>query len=368
MKKVDLTKVLDLLIAEDKAAAEALLHEWIIDRSKIVLEELMQEDDDVLDGIKDDLDEIETEEYYGDVDLSEDENTDEEDDAEMLDGDVSDEDDFTDSDWSEDDNEFDDASDDLSDEMEVNDDDFDSDMDSDVDTDMDSDMDVDLDMPDEDLEDKVENLEDQLAALKAEFDELMGATSDDFDDEEDVDSEETDDEQVDSDEDLEDDVTSDEGSDEYSDEDSEEDDTDEDETTNESFDEDDDLETLEEAFELKPVKMPDMTTSKEVGSESKSLSDNNKSPIPQKKTSDRKPGEPVKIKSSEHKGFERETAPEVKDIKGISNQVKKAKDGFNSNLVKDGNPGKSEIAKKQPEDKKAKGPFGGDTNLRGKNL
>ncbi len=138
MQKVELSKVLDLLIAEDHKEAGNLLHEWFVGKSKAILEDLMQEDDDALDGIEADKDEIESEEYYGDSDLTEEGD----DEAGMVGAE-------TDLDNAEMDAEFDgDAAADLGDEMGVE------------------------EVP---VEDKVEDLEAQLASLRAEFDKIMGA-------------------------------------------------------------------------------------------------------------------------------------------------------------------------------------------------
>ena len=71
MQKVDLKKVLDLVINEEMDSASGLLHQWLVEMTKSIHESLMQEDDDVLEsddltnGIEDDQKEIDSEEYFG---------------------------------------------------------------------------------------------------------------------------------------------------------------------------------------------------------------------------------------------------------------------------------------------------------------
>ncbi|WP_201790287.1 hypothetical protein, partial [Cronobacter sakazakii] len=61
--------------------------------------------------------------------------------------------------------------------------------------------------------------------------------------------------------------------------------------------EDDDFVDLEESFELEPVADPKLNGGKEIGSDGKAVSVNDKSPIPQKKGPDRVGGKPVEIKA-----------------------------------------------------------------------
>lgn len=66
MQKVDLNKVLEMLINEEHEEATGLLHEWFVDMSKSVHESLMSEDDAAQD-IADDQEAIESEEFYGEA-------------------------------------------------------------------------------------------------------------------------------------------------------------------------------------------------------------------------------------------------------------------------------------------------------------
>jgi hypothetical protein len=83
MKTVDLSKVLEMLVNEEQSEASGLLHEWFVERSKQVHEELMSEDNTLSQDIEDDQDAIQAEEFY-----SEDEADDAEPGTEELDGDI----------------------------------------------------------------------------------------------------------------------------------------------------------------------------------------------------------------------------------------------------------------------------------------
>ncbi len=81
MQKVDLKKVLDMLINEEQYNAEELLHQWFVEKTKVIHESLMQEDDvleldDLTKGIEDDQDEVKAEEYYGEDEEEEDDDDD----------------------------------------------------------------------------------------------------------------------------------------------------------------------------------------------------------------------------------------------------------------------------------------------------
>ncbi|RYD60614.1 MAG: hypothetical protein EOP83_18975, partial [Verrucomicrobiaceae bacterium] len=95
--------------------------------------------------------------------------------------------------------------------------------------------------------------------------------------------------------------------------------------------------------ELEKV-MVSMTDGKEIAA-GKSFSQNNKSPALQKKPNPMSDGKPVTIKATEHKGFERETAPSVKDMKARKNTKKKA-DAGQSSVSKEGD--KSALINKTP--------------------
>lgn len=118
-----------------------------------------------------------------------------------------------------------------------------------------------------------------------------------------------------------------------------EEETDEETLEEESFD---DI-TESVISELEKV-MVSMTDGKEIGA-GKSFSQNGKSPALQKKPNPMSDGKPVTIKATEHKGFERETAPSVKDMKARKNTKKKG-DAGQSSVSKEGD--KSALINKTP--------------------
>lgn len=67
MQKVDLNEVLEMLINEEHEEATGLVHEWLVQMFKSVNESLMSEDD-AAQGIADDQDAIESEEFYSEAD------------------------------------------------------------------------------------------------------------------------------------------------------------------------------------------------------------------------------------------------------------------------------------------------------------
>lgn len=256
MQKVDLNKVLEMLINEGQEEATGLVHEWLVQMSKSVHESLMQEDDAAL-GIEDDQDAIESEEFYSEAEDEEDTGAE----AEELGNEPGAEAEET---------------------VEVN---------------------------KADLEAVMDN-------LKAEFAALMGGeeVADDSDMDADFDMDAAPEAGVEADLDLE----AGEPEVEESVFEAEEE---------EELEEGDEFADLEESFDLETVADPAMADGKEVGKGGK-VTQNTKSPLPSHKVSDRAfKGEPVEIKATEHKGFEREAAPEVKAKPLLKNQVKKATDG-----------------------------------------
>jgi hypothetical protein len=162
-------EMLELLVNEDRDAAETLFHEIVVEKSREIYENLLAE-------------ELEDEE----VDEATDEEVDESD--EDLD-EAADEDDDDDEEMSED---FD------LDEFEVEADPMDmadpaDDMMGDIEMDGEDDMDMD-DEGDEELEDRVVDLEDALDELKAEFEKMMDG--DDEDDDMDMDMDDDEDEEA----------------------------------------------------------------------------------------------------------------------------------------------------------------------------
>lgn len=77
MKTVDLNKVLEMLVNEEHTEAAGLLHEWFVERSKQIHEELVAEDNTLSQDIEDDQEAIQSEEFYseaeGDDESAEDE-------------------------------------------------------------------------------------------------------------------------------------------------------------------------------------------------------------------------------------------------------------------------------------------------------
>jgi hypothetical protein len=271
MNKVDLNQVLDLLISEDREQASKMLHNWFVDMSKGIHESMMQEEDEVLEDerlqdIEDDKDDIESEEFYGESDLGDEEGADEGAGEETADAD---------------------AAADLGGEMGV-------------------------DAEPETVEDRVEDLEATLAGLKAQFAELMGGAEDapEGDAGEAEGSTEGEGEELATEESL-----------AFESKDEDEDDKEE---VDESLFDESDFADLEESFELEPVKNPSMMGGQEIGSDGKKIAVNDVSPLPSKKGPDRVGGKPVEIKAKEHKGYERETAPGVKQMPLLKNQVKTA--------------------------------------------
>jgi hypothetical protein len=281
MQKVDLTTVLDLLINEEQEQASGLLHQWFVEKSKSVHESLMQEDDSVLEGdltqkIEDDQEQIKSEEYY-----SEAEGDDEEAEGEVEGG------------------------------LEAADDDMEADLDAPADVDMDAPM-GDMDVLDEPVVDEVptpEALMAKMDELKAEFMALMApemeANADDGDEEADMpfNGEKK-------------------AAESFAFESAKDKDKED-----ESLEEADDFADLEESWNLEPVADPALSGAKEIGAAGAKVSLNDKSPIPQKKGEARVGGAAVEINAEEHKGYERESSPEVKARPLLKNQVKKSTDG-----------------------------------------
>lgn len=154
-------EMLERLVNEDKAGAEELFHEIVVEKSRDIYEGLLESD------LEDEIEETTDEEV--------DEATDEEV-EEASDEEVEEEFDL---------DEFEVAEADPTDDLEAAvmgaDDDEGDDMD------MDMDMDDEGDDSDEDIEDRVVDLEDALDDLKAEFEKMMADGDDEGDDEGDMD-------------------------------------------------------------------------------------------------------------------------------------------------------------------------------------
>jgi hypothetical protein len=272
MQKVDLNKVLEMLINEEHEEATGLLHEWFVEKSKAVHESLMQEDDELSQDIEDDQEAIKSEEFYSEAegdDEAGEEEAGEEEGEEALDGEV------------EGDSE---------------------------------EAPFDGEAAEEPIEDRVEDLEAIMADLKAKYDALVGVEEPehgmDLDGDGEIAAEPVDDMDLDMDGEV---AVGDELE------------------TEESFafesKDDEEFSDLEESWNLETVKDPNLSGGKEIGADGSSVSVNDKSPLPNHKPSDRLAGEPVEIDAEEHHGFDLEASPEVKSKPLLKNQVKKATDG-----------------------------------------
>jgi hypothetical protein len=285
MQRVDLKKVLEMLINEEQGNAEDLLHQWFVEKTKTIHESLMQEDDDVLEkedltkGIEDDKDSIESEEYFGEADFDEEGDEDSHIDA-IAAADVAKGGNL--------------ATDDLDGEDAEG---FDGEDAEGLDGEEGGEPDL------AEISDKVEDLESELERLKSKFQAIQGGDESEDDGLDDPDSE-GDDAGIDSplggDEDAEGEEPGDD--------------------VEEGFLNEFDFVDLDEAFTLELIKDPGLSGSKEVGATGASVNVNSTSPIPQKKTTERVGGKTVEIKSTQHKGYERETAPAVGQKNPLRNQ------------------------------------------------
>ena len=153
-------KMLELLVNEDKAAAEELFHEIVVEKSRDIYESLLEDETDVDEATDEEVDETTDEE----VDEASDEDLDEDDSEEVEEN--FDLDTF---------------------EVEADDDmggDATDDMMADLGMDDEGEEGDDEDAPEGDVEDRVEDLEDALDDLKAEFEKMMAGDDegDDMDD------------------------------------------------------------------------------------------------------------------------------------------------------------------------------------------
>ncbi len=303
-----LEKALIALLNEEKDKADALFHDFILERSRQIHESLRQGEDFVLDESWEN--DFSVDEMFSEADLADDEEV-----VAEADDEVAADDDTT-----------------------VADDDFVSDdaaeEGSEDDVDADADADSEEEPAEETIEDRVSDLEAELQRLTAEFDAVLG------DDEEAVVGDDefaaTDDEFAPAD-DVE------EGSLELT------------QTEDGALDihhdvTDEDFESLGESAldNLEKVAVP-------ANGEGKFLQDgkaqvNTKSPTLSKPVEQRQAGEPVKIKAEEHKGYERESAPKVSGMKKRQNTLAKA-DAQQSGVKKEGDA--SALINTGKEDKSA---------------
>ena len=137
-------KMLELLVNEDKAAAEELFHEIVVEKSRDIYESLLEDEDDVEEATDE-----EVEESDEDLEEADDEEVDESD--EDLDENFS----LDTFEVEADDEEADDAGDEEADDMDMGDEEEEGEE------------------GEGDVEDRVEDLEDALDDLKAEFEKMM---------------------------------------------------------------------------------------------------------------------------------------------------------------------------------------------------
>ena len=331
MKTVDLNKVLEMLVNEEQTEAAGLLHEWFVERSKQIHEELMTEDNSLSQDIEDDQEAIQSEEFYSEA---------EDDD---VDAEAGEEDLGTDADAEE-----------AGDELEA---------------DADADMVGGEELPAEgNIEDTIEDLEAVMARLKAEFAEITGAGAGDEVEGPEMDGEFGDDAVVGDELEVEETVDGDvdagmnpdisERVRGYVDG-----------ITAESVEEEvteseDDFADLDESWVLEPVKDPNLSGGKEIGADGKKVSVNDKSPLPEHDADKRVGGKAVEIHSDHHEGHEREASPEVKARPLLKNQVKKATDG-RTKVSKEGDKSAMLNSKAGFGSDSPKSPIGQATDLRG---
>lgn len=296
-----LEKALVALINEDKDQADALFHEFVLERSRQIHESLRQGEDMILDENWEQS--LAIDEMFSEADLLE------ADDEEGDDEEVANSDDVEGEDESE--------GDDAEGEVEAEEEDTEGEDEA----------------ADEPIEDRVSDLEAQLAELTAEFDALMG-------DEEVVGDEVTVEPEFGGDEveEGELDITQGDNGDLS--------------ITHHADDvsalDDEQFESLGESIvdELEDVSVKHaegMTTDGKLPVDTKSRALSNKH-------EDRLAGEPVEIKSSQHNGYEREAAPKNDTMKPRRNTVKKSTDG-QSKVSKEGD--KSAVLNTGKEDTSA---------------
>lgn len=314
MKTVDLNKVLEMLVNEEQNEAAGLLHEWFVERSKQIHEELMSEDNTLSQDIEDDQEAIQAEEFYSEA----------EGDEEVAD---------------------DDAGEELDGDADVGGEELPMD-----------DMAGGEELPaEETIGDTIESLEATIARLKAEFAEITGA-------------DQAGDEMGPEDAGIADETGMDDmGGEELADEsltfESADADTDEDEDS-EEVSESEDFDDLEESWNLEPVKDPNLQGGKEIGADGAKVHLNDKSPLPEHDADQRVGGKAVEIKSDHHEGHEREAAPEVKARPLLKNQVKKSTDG-RPKISKEGDKSAMLNSKAGFGSDSPKSPIGQATDLRG---
>lgn len=320
-----LEKAFVALLNEEHDKAEEMFHKFIVERARQIHESNRAGEDFVLDENWEE--EITTESYFTEEDL-----------ADLEDGDGSEEageenpfaaaDDAEGDEFGDDAAGADDAAGDLgadlgADDADVAADDFGGD-----------DMGAEADAG------SIESLEDKIDELTAKFEAMMDAigaddAEGDFDADTDMQADDAEgdfgaDTEVDADS-VEDDMD---GADAQADDAEQQDD--DAEQFGESEEGDDEFDDINESIidELEKIQVSLTTDGVEIAA-GKSFQQNKTSSIPQKSKEARQGGEPVKQKVTNHKHFNRETAPTVSDMKARKNTLKKA-DSTQSKVSKEG--------------------------------
>ena len=305
-----LEKAFVALLNEEHDKAEEMFHQFIVERARQIHESNRAGDDYVLNENWDE--EITTESYFTEDDLS-----DLEDDSEEMPADE----DGEDFGPEEKEDEFDtDDTDDM-----TGGDGFDG-----YSNDSEEEEHEEIESSDE----RISDLQDQISELEAEFKAMMDALQDEgdmSDDSEDMDDmsdmDDMDDGEI-------------EGSEEDEIEDEAEaieDDMDDEKPAMEGEEHEEDYDDITESIidELEKVSVSLEADGKEIGSGG-GFTQNRGAAIPMKSKDARQGGQPIKMKHATHKGFERETAPSVETVKARRNNVKSA-DAALSKVSKEGN-------------------------------
>jgi len=332
-----LEKAFVALLNEEHDKAEELFHKFIVERARQIHESNRAGDDYVLDENWND--EITTESYFTEDDLSDIEGEGGEGDEAAVGGD----DDMGGDEFAADEAGEEPAADEFGAEGDADGDDMGGDLD---------------DHSDETPEEQIEDLRDQLEKLTAEFEAMMDAIGDEGG----LDGDDAGEGEFGADA-TDGDVGGDEGefggeSDEMA-ADNVEDDMDgtEEKPAMESEEDDGEFDDITESIidELEKVSVS-LDDGKEIGT-GKGFTQNRGAGIPQKSKDARQGGAPIKMKQDAHKGFERETAPGVETLKPRRNNVSKTNAAL-SRVSKEGDKS-AEINKLSSENGNTKSPLEG---------
>lgn len=344
-----LEKAFVALLNEEHDKAEELFHKFIVERARQIHESNRAGDDYVLDENWND--EITTESYFTEDDLSDLEDGEGEGGEADADGaaDMPGEDDLAGDDFGGQDDDGHEAGDEFGAEDSVDDAEG-----------LEADGEIEGEV--ESTEEKLDNLSDQIEKLTAEFEAMMDAIGDgqdlggedDLAGDDDFGGDDVGGDQMDDAGDFGGEMHGDE-----EDADAVEDDMDgTDEEPAMEGAESDEYDDITESIidELEKVTVSLDSDGKEVG-DGGSITQNKGASIPQKNKDARQGGAPIKMKQDAHKGFERETAPSVETLKPRRNNVKSS-DAALSKVSKEGDKS-AEINKLSSENGNTKSPLEG---------